>query len=747
MNMADALHTFLAESRALLQEMEEALLKLENDPADPDAVHAVFRAAHTIKGSAGLFGLDHIVDFTHEAESVLDRARGGEMALDDELTGLLLECSDHLGRLLDIAADGAEPDEDDAAHGAALTRRLAVYLERFGEGEQLPVETGAAEPRIDSAGPGPDGVENCAWHISLRFGRDVLRNGMDPMSFIRYLATFGEIVHVVTLPDAMPPAAEMDPECCYLGFEIRFRTDADKARIESAFDFVREDSAIRILPPGCRIGDYLELIESLPEDTTRLGEILVGCGAITPRELDEMLAIQEAQGGEKDEEGRPPLGEMFVQENVVQPEVVDAALARQKEVRGRQAQDSKFLRVHADKLDNLINLVGELVIANSGLGMLAARNKDGATMEAVSGVARLVEDIRDSTMRLRLVEIGETFNRFRRVVRDVSKETGKEIELVIQGGDTELDKTMVDRIGDPLTHLVRNAVDHGIEAAEVRAGRGKPAKGTVWLNAYHESGGIVIEVADDGGGLDQDAILAKAQARGVVAEGDELTDAQVWNLIFEPGFSTVDRVSNLSGRGVGMDVVKRAIEALRGTVGIESHAGRGTTFRIRLPLSMAIIDGFLMSVAAAHYVVPLELVLECVELPAGEGDADNRNYLNLRGEVLPLLRLKEHFALEGERTGRRRNVVVVQWAGRKAGLLVDELKGQLQAVIKPLGRVFSGLRGISGSTILGSGEVALVLDVPVLLEQAVQKEDYVAAQRIKSSRENVRVARTETADQ
>ncbi|MDD3517777.1 MAG: chemotaxis protein CheA [Chromatiales bacterium] len=714
MSMAEALQTFFAEARGLLLEMEEALLKLEDEPGDQDALNAVFRAAHTIKGSAGLFGLDGIVAFTHTAESVLDLARDGKLPVDDRLTGLFLECRDHIERLLDLATADAGLDDETRDAGAALSERLATYLGASDGDKHLPEEAVSSVERI----PGSASDDN-VWHISLRFARDVLQNGMDPLSFIRYLATIGDVLHVTTLPDALPPAAEMNPELCYLGFEVRLRSDADKSRIENVFEFVREGSAIRILPPGSRIQDYQRLIEDLPEDNLRLGDLLVASGAVTRRELEEALSLQSGRQA-RGADDAALLGNVLVSEQVVQPEVVDAALNKQKEARSRQSQESKLLRVHADKLDSLINLVGELVIAGAGLGMLAAREKDAAMVEAVSGVARLVEEIRDGAMRLRMVEIGETFNRFRRVVRDVCKETGKDIELVINGADTELDKTVVDRIGDPLTHLVRNAVDHGIESSALRAERGKPAQGTVSLNACHESGGIVIEVADDGGGLNRDKILAKARSRGLIAEGQELADADVWNLIFEPGFSTADQVSNLSGRGVGMDVVKRSIEALRGTVEIESRAGRGSIFRIRLPLSLAIIDGFLMSVADGHFVVPLDMVLECVELNGKEA-ANGRDYIDLRGEVLPLLRLKDHFALEGP-SSRRRNVVVVHWGGRKAGLVVDELKGELQAVIKPLGQLFSGLRGLSGSTILGSGEVALVLDVPMLLEQALLHE-------------------------
>jgi two-component system chemotaxis sensor kinase CheA len=321
-----------------------------------------------------------------------------------------------------------------------------------------------------------------------------------------------------------------------------------------------------------------------------------------------------------------------------------------------------------------------------------------------------------------MVQIGETFKRFNRVVRDVSKELGKDIELVVTGGETELDKTVVEKIGDPLTHLIRNSMDHGIESAEVRAANGKPAKGTLSLNAYHDSGSIVIEVGDDGGGLNKEKILRKAIERGIVAPGQTLSDREIYNLIFEAGFSTADQVSNLSGRGVGMDVVRRNIEALRGTVDLDSTPGEGTIVRIRLPLTLAIIDGFLVGVGESAYVVPLEMVLECVELTEAERQTlDNRAYVNLRGEVLPFIRLRNHFDVEGK-SGRRENIVVVKYGDQKAGFVVDRLMGEFQTVIKPLGKMFSRLKGIGGSTILGTGEVALILDVPSLIQQASARE-------------------------
>jgi two-component system, chemotaxis family, sensor kinase CheA len=374
----------------------------------------------------------------------------------------------------------------------------------------------------------------------------------------------------------------------------------------------------------------------------------------------------------------------------------------------------------------LIDLVGELVIAGASANLLAQRSGQSDLIESTSILARLVESIRDSALQLRMVQIGETFNRFNRVVRDGGRDLGKEIDLDITGADTELDKSVVEKLGDPLMHLVRNAIDHGIEPADTRLQNGKPGKGTIRLNAYHDSGSIVIEVIDDGGGLPREKIRRKAIEKGLLAEDAYLSDAEVASLIFEPGFSTADAVTNISGRGVGMDVVRRNIQSLRGTVEVQSADGVGSTFVIRLPLTLAIIDGFLTGVGKASYVVPLDSVVECIELQNLDSE---RNYLNLRGEVLPFVRLREMFEIDGD-APTRQNVVIVQYAGHKAGLVVDQLLGEFQTVIKPLGVIFRHLRGIGGSTILGSGEVALILDVPALIELATSREEQATHQPI-----------------
>ncbi len=466
MNMDEILKTFIAESEELLQQMEAALLQIEQAPDDVELINAIFRAAHTIKGSAGLFGLDHVVAFTHVAESVLDRIRSNELAFDETLSALFLEVCDHLNGLIARVSSGSEPEPDFQAAGAVLVQRLEHYLQPSAKAVQ-PV---AAARTLTAP---VDGVAAGHWHLSLRFGPDMLRNGMDPLAFVRYLNSFGRIVNIVTLTDAFPAAAEMDPETCYLGFEVAFDSDADKATIEAAFEFVREDSQIRILPPHSRSSDYCQLIDDLAEEDLRLGEILVRCGTLTATELDEVLRRQADPATP-----RQPIGEALVEAQLVNPPVVDAALNKQRKIKEQRAPagEGQLIRIDATKLDQLIDLIGELIIAGAGTQLIAQQSGLAALVESTGVLSRLVEEVRDTALTLRMVQIGTTFNRFQRVVRDVSKEIGKDIALRISGGETELDKTVVKkdrRSADP-PDPQRHGPWHRIRRAAPGAGQAGP---------------------------------------------------------------------------------------------------------------------------------------------------------------------------------------------------------------------------------------------------------------------------------
>ncbi|MBL1275720.1 MAG: chemotaxis protein CheA [Ectothiorhodospiraceae bacterium] len=726
----DSLQIFIDEAEDLLNIAEQALLHLDNldNEADTlDGINDLFCTFHTIKGAAGLFGLDSIVEFTHVVESVLCKIREGSLTVDEDIVSLFLSSRDHLSNLVENAHSGEQGISGELKIiDDELIGKLDDYLGVSTADEKnndLTLTATVTEKNTE-------GVINENWHISLRFGPNVLRNGMDPASFIGYLSNIGELKSVTLVSDAIPQWNDFDPENCYLGFEIvLIAADTNKEAIEEVFEFVQDDCRISILPPHSHIDAYIKMIEELPEEDMRIGDILVACGALTSSEKEDVLNTQDrltdkvTAGGV--EQKVPPLGKVAVEQQVVQQEVVDAALKKQNELKLQRDNSQQTIRVNALKLESLLNLVGELVIGSANAELNARRLADADLNEAMENLLRLVEEVRDTALGLRMVQIGETFNRYKRVVREVSRDTGKDIDLRISGAETELDKTLIEKIGDPLMHLVRNAIDHGIEPSEKRLAVGKPAMGTVNLDAFHDSGSIVIQIKDDGGGLSKEKILNKALEKNLIQENQQLNDQEIYRLIFEAGFSTAEKVSNLSGRGVGMDVVRRNIESLRGHVEIESEEGKGTSISIRLPLTLAIIDGFQVRVGNAQYIVPLDMVDECIELNESlRGKDEQANYVNLRGEILPFMRLSDMFGEKGEKgemdNKHRDNIVVVKFLGKKAGFVVDELLGEHQTVIKPLGKVFQNLKGISGATILGSGEVAMIIDIPAMVDRVIK---------------------------
>ena len=689
MNFAKLLQTFIAESRDLLEDMERNLLEAERGEAGPDAVNAIFRAAHTIKGSGGLFDLAQLVGFTHVVESVLDLVRDNTLALETELIQLMLACCDHIRALVEAAA-GADADEATlAADGAPLLARLQTYLQP------------AAAPVAAAATAATTAAHTGYWRIALQLFSDALRFGNSPLHLIRCLRSLGTLEAVRTRHERVPALPELDPEACYLGFDILLRSDAQQAAIEDIFEFVRDDCELHVIavdPHG---------------DAANLDLPLLVAEAGGHAQADDFANFGAAE----------PAAEAPALASPAAPAAAAAkAPAARAEGGAARAQEGGSIRVDADKLDRMIDLVGELIIAVASTGANAQRTGDAQLLESTSILAGLVEEVRESALQLRMVKIGGTFSRFHRVVHDVARELGKDIALVVNGEDTELDKSVVEKIADPLTHLVRNAMDHGIEPAELRQARGKPVRGTVRLNAFHDSGSIVIQISDDGGGLNRERILAKALERGLIEPGRNLSDRDVFALIFEPGFSTAEKVTNLSGRGVGMDVVKRNITALRGSVDIASQQDVGTTISVRLPLTLAIINGFQVGVGKSVFVVPLDVVEECVEFaPNYQSD-----YIDLRGGVLPFVRLRSVFGIAGAPPARE-SIVVIRQGTQRFGLVVDTLLGEWQTVIKPLSKVFAGVKGISGSSILGSGGVALILDVPSLLTQVEPAPDSLAA--------------------
>lgn len=702
---------FRAESSELLQTFEGILLEMETAGPDADSINALFRAAHTLKGTAGMAEFQGVVDFAHVVESLLEEARGGRLDITPEIISTLLLCRDHLGDLFDRAFGHSEPGAEMRAAGEALRRRL---LDALDAGVAAELQS-AASAGADAAAGAKQGA-TARWHISIRFGPDVFRHGLDPIPLLAYLKELGTIEKLVTVTGGLPPVEAMDPESCYLGCEIQFSSDRDRAQIEQAFEFVRQDCRLTVLGPDAGLAELAELMRALPEGEDRAADFLLAAGAITAPELELLrkgIAITE---------GRPARGLAAAAGDAAAGEANATETPGRDEEFASSARTASFLRIESRKLDALINQVGELAITAVGLNQAAARSGDTDLLEQTAIMNRMIGEARDSALKLRMVQVGDTFRRFRRYVREVGRELGKDIRLSISGGDTELDKTVVEKIEDPLTHIIRNAIDHGIETAALREAAGKPPQGTLHLRAYHETGSFVIEIADDGAGIDAARVQARAIEKGLIkAQGHSPAEDEIFALLFQPGFSTAAEVTNLSGRGVGLDVVKKEIEALRGMVNVRSQPGAGTTFTIRLPLTLAIIDGFLVGVGDSACIVPLEQMVECLTIGSGDRIDSRRNCINLRGEVLPFIDLGEMFHLEAERQ-RKQNIVVVQYGDLRCGLLVDDLLGEYQTIIKPLGKIFDGLKGISGMSVLGDGEIAFILDIPALAGQVAQNE-------------------------
>jgi two-component system chemotaxis sensor kinase CheA len=716
--IAQAMPAFISEAAEQIEAIEILLLELEEQPDDRELLDSLFRCAHTVKGSAGIFGLNRVVEFTHHVETLLDKMREGQVALNPEISTLLLQCNDQIKFLVDTAAD----ESADTPEQKDQRADLVIHLRALTEADA------AAAPQVaaTAAPAGKASAEPRTWTISARFGQETFRNGMDPLSIARYLGGLGQVVSVRCGHDGVPPLVNLNPETCYLGFAMQLLTTASRDDIEGAFSFVIDDCELDVVEPETPDQKMARALDDLP-GTPRLGDMLVSVGALTQDKLAQVLSTQESSRG-MPTVVKPKIGDLLEAQAGVAPEVVAAALGKQQKLRESAPSEERYIRVQADRLDAVINLLGELVIAGAGATLLARETHGEALIEANLHMNSLIEEIRNGTLGLRMVPVGETFSRFRRVVRDTASSLGKEVNFEIVGGDAELDKSMVEKIADPLMHLVRNSLDHGLEPPQERIAAGKPPVGKLVLSARHETGAILIRIEDDGRGINRERVLQRAWNRGLVEQGIVPPDDDIHMLIFEPGFSTAEQVTNLSGRGVGMDVVRRNIEALRGTLRLNSNPGKGLQVDIRLPLTLAIIDGFMVGVGPSKFVLPLEAVVEVIE-SGGDNvrvDERGRHCLELRGAVLPVVRLRTLYSVESD-LPERVSVVVVHSPRGKYGIEVEVLLGQNQTVIKPLGRLFKTLRGISGSSILGNGEVALILDVVSLGELITGADMLVSA--------------------
>ena len=696
---------FRDEAHELLAELETALLELEKDPGDDDLISRVFRAMHTLKGSSGMFGFEDINKLTHNIENVYDLVRGGKMPVTTLLIDMTLRACDEVKKMIEPRGENeAGPDLEAAL---AISASFRTYLESHSAPSVPDAPRGQVGKQVDENKDKDKGRMN-TYRISFRPAADIFLSGTNPVLLLNEIRDLG-LCHIVANTEQIPPLDKIDPEACYTGWEIMLTSEHDIMAIRDVFIFVEDRCTLNI--------------EAIPDDSEadagredrKLGEILVERGDISEPDLRKAL------------DSHKKIGELLVESGLVGAEEVAAALVEQKhtrEVKQRKqlTETAASIRVPAEKLDRLVNMVGELVTVQSRLSQISTQRNDPILIQVAEEVERLMAELRDNTMSIRMLAIGSTFSRFERLVRDLSAELGREVVLKTEGAETELDKTVIEKLNDPLVHLIRNCIDHGIEPPHVREAAGKPRQGTVLLAAAHSGAHVVITIQDDGAGLDAEAIRAKAIERGLIAPDASLSERDLYALILQPGFSTAQKITSVSGRGVGMDVVKRGIETLQGTIEILSEKGRGSSIILKLPLTLAIIDGLLVRIAENYFIMPLSAIEECVELTEADiARAHGKCIAEIRGEIVPYLRLRDAFAFTGLRPAIEQ-IVTTRINGGRVGFVVDQVVGGHQTVIKNLGRMCKNIKSVSGATILGDGTVALILDLPKIVEQAEQDE-------------------------
>ena len=704
---------FCHEAEELLAGIEDTVLDIEDNPEDEEAINRLFRAMHTIKGSGAMFGFDAISEFTHHVETTLDKVRSGEIPVSKELIDLILVSRDRITAMLEEANGGPAVDPGEGENIIAALKGLldpnagppapAPGAEPASALDPVTPASEPAAPKEPETAPEPEKADpkgETVYRVRLEPEPDIFATGMDPVMLLYDLSDMGEC-SIVVQTEKVPDLENLSPESCYFSWDVFITTSKGFNAVRDVFIFVEDD---------CKIS--IETIESdaIPSDETSVrsvGEILVARGDVNKEAIEEKIVEHKK------------IGEVLVESGVVSKEKVKSALKEQKIIsKAHKSSAASTVRVPSERLDKLINLVGELVITQARLTEVSSSKDDTELGESVEEIERLTAELRDSVLNIRMMPIGTTFNKFRRLVRDLSSQLNKEIELVTRGAETELDKTVLERLDDPLVHLIRNSIDHGVEAPDVRKEEGKPEKGTIVLAASHKGTNVVITIEDDGKGLDVDVIRKKAIEKGLISEGADLSDRKIFSQIFAPGFSTSKEVTNVSGRGVGMDVVKKTIESLRGRIDIDSTPGQGTRITLNLPLTLAIINGLLVKIEDDFFVLPLMSVEECVEIKSKEIETINgRNILNVRGDMVPYIRLRDRFHM-GVSRPEVEHIVIVDVNDSRIGFVVDHVIGGHQTVIKPLGPAFRDVKDISGATILGDGTVALILDTNVLLESA-----------------------------
>lgn len=665
---------FFEESFEGLDIMESELLEMDPSDVDDETVNNIFRAAHSIKGGAGTFGFMPVSEFTHVLETLLDEIRGGKRSMQAQYVDLFLQSVDCLRVMLSDMQNGNEPE----------TERPSELRGQF---EAILGMTDDASP--EEAATDEHASEDSGWLIDVKPHTDLLMTGNEPFRMFRELRELvgEEHLEVVADTDAIPELTSLSPEDCLINWQLKVTTSVPLDDIKAIFEWVEDECDLTCTPLGSAPVPADKSIEAN-------GDITIS----DPVNTGEVDSISEVAGSE--------IGTVA--------EAVKTAKAAKA---SKKPAESSSIRVSIDKVDSLINMVGELVITQSMLGQLGQDfdlSRLAKLQEGLSQLEQNTRELQESVMKIRMMPISFAFSRFPRLVRDLGGQLGKKVILETIGEQTELDKTVMEKINDPLVHLVRNSMDHGLETTEKRLAAGKSEEGTITLNAYHQGGNIVIEVADDGAGLNEDRILSKAIEKGLVPENNSLTPEEIHNLIFLPGFSTADAVSDISGRGVGMDVVRRNIQALNGSIEVKSQRNVGSTFIIRLPLTLAILDGQLVQVCEETYIFPLVSIVESIQIHRSSLNhvTGSQYVMQLRDEYIPIVRLDEIFGLrDASDSVDEMMLVVVEGDNEKIGIVVDDLLGQQQVVIKSLEQNYQKVSGISGATILGDGTVALIIDI------------------------------------
>jgi two-component system chemotaxis sensor kinase CheA len=690
---------FFEESFEGLDIMESSLLALDLTEVDAETINTIFRAAHSIKGGAGTFGFMQVSSFTHVVETLLDEIRAGDRTIEQDYVDLFLQCVDCLRGLMSDLQAGLEPDMTQADD-------LKIKFEAIlAGGETAADDTQVGNPDIGNASPDDSGEKG--WKIEFIPCEDVLCTGNEPYRMFRELQELAEEgegsgLEVIPHLERLPEFSSMHPEMCYMSWTIIVRADIELSEIEEIFEWVVDDCEIRYQRLSECDLSTLEVHQAVGS-TAEVAEVEATVALDTKNEEVDKVAA-----------ATPVISEEI--EKVLEKVAVKTVPKVEKKAAAKPAENTS-IRVSIDKIDGLINMVGELVITQSMLGQLGQEfdvSRLQSLQEGLSQLEQNTRELQESVMKIRMLPISFAFSRFPRLVRDLSKQLDKEVELVMLGENTELDKTVMEKIGDPLVHLVRNSLDHGLESVKNRTDNGKSRAGTITLNAYHHGGNIVIEVKDDGAGLNKERIRKKAIEKGIIGEDEHLTDSQIYDLIFQAGFSTADVVSDVSGRGVGMDVVRRNIAELNGSIDVSSKDGEGSTFSIRLPLTLAILDGQLVRVGDEVYIFPLVSIVESIQLEKSmlNNITGNQFVMQLRNEYVPIVSLQDIFNIEGEKKDLEgAMLVVVEGDTEKVGIVVDELLGQQQVVIKSLEQNYEKVDSISGATILGDGTVALIVDI------------------------------------